>query len=62
MIDKSTYCVFYFNKNYVASLNSKSKRNLLTNLERRSGTKIAYQYAVKAKKEIINLYNEKLDC
>ena len=62
MIDKSTYCVFYFNKNYVTSLNSKSKRNLLTNLERRSGTKIAYQYAVKAKKEIINLYNEKLDC
>ena len=44
MIDSSAYCVFYYNENYIAPL----KRN--------SGTKIAYQYAVKKKKTIINLY------
>ena len=44
MIDSSTYCVFYYDESYVASL----KRN--------SGTKIAYIYAVKKKKKIINLY------
>lgn len=44
MIDNASYCVFYYNKNYISSL----KRN--------SGTKIAYEYAVKKKKRIINLY------
>lgn len=44
MIDKSKYCVFYCNEKY----NPISKGN--------SGTKIAYSYAVKKKKEIINLY------
>lgn len=45
MIDKSTYCVFYYDKN--SPLKHQPKRN--------SGTKIAYDYAVKKKKEIINL-------
>ena len=44
MIDQSTYCIFYYNENYVPL----SKRN--------SGTKLAYQYAVKKGKRIINLY------
>lgn len=44
MIDRSTYCVFYYNENYIPP----SKRN--------SGTKIAYKYALKKKKEIFNLY------
>ena len=46
MIDNSTYCVFYYNEKYVLSL----KRN--------SGTKIAYDYATKKNKRIINLYKE----
>ena len=45
MIDNSNFCVFYYNKNYVP-----------LNPQRSSGTKIAYKYAVKSKKEIINLY------
>ena len=45
MINNSTYCVFYYNKNYVP------------NIKRNSGTKIAYEYAKKKKKEIINLYD-----
>ena len=43
MIDDCTYCVFYYNESYNVPL-------------KRSGTKIAYNYAVKKKKEIINLY------
>ncbi|MBQ7339699.1 MAG: hypothetical protein IJW43_02460 [Clostridia bacterium] len=43
MIEKSTYCVFYCNDKYVIST-------------RNSGTKIAYNYAVKKKKIIINVY------
>ena len=44
MICNSTYCVFYYNEKHAQEL----KRN--------SGTKIAYNYAIKKKKEIINLY------
>lgn len=43
MIDKSTYCVFYYNVNFVP-------------INRVSGTKIAYDYAKKKCKKIINLY------
>ncbi len=43
MIDQSTYCIFYYNEDYVPL----SKRN--------SGTKLAYKYAVKKEKSIINL-------
>ena len=46
MINLSTYCVFYYNENYIPQL--KNQRN--------SGTKIAYNYAIKKKKKIINLY------
>jgi uncharacterized phage-like protein YoqJ len=43
MIDQSTYCIFYYDENYIPS----SRRN--------SGTKIAYAYALKKKKDVINL-------
>ena len=52
MIDKSTYCVFYYNENYVAPY----KRYSLLPSRRNSGTKIAYNYAIKKKKQVINLY------
>ena len=38
--------IFYFNKNYIP-----------TPSNRKSGTKIAFAYAQKKKKQIINLYN-----
>ncbi|MBQ2717065.1 MAG: DUF1273 family protein [Clostridia bacterium] len=57
MIDNSTYCVFYYNENYIPSLKYPPKRNTLFTTRRNSGTKIAYEYAVRKKKEIINLYN-----
>ena len=46
MIDKSDYCIFYYNPEYI------KKRNVPTN----SGTEIAYNYAKSLKKEIINIY------
>ena len=55
MIDKSDYCVFYYNKHYVAPLKKQSKHTALPRSRRQSGTKIAYNYAMKKKKAIINL-------
>ena len=45
MIDKSDYCVFYYNTEYI------KKRNVPTN----SGTEIAYNYAKSAEKTIFNI-------
>ena len=45
MIDNSRYCLIYYNEKY----NPKT---------RKSGTKLAYDYAVKRQKEIINLFLE----
>ena len=56
MIDKSTYCVFYYNEKYLPPLKKQSKGLERVKLKRNSGTKIAYDYAIKRKKEIINLY------
>ena len=44
LIDKSDICLFYYNDNYRTKNNTKS------------GTKLAYDYALKKKKEIINIY------
>ena len=44
MIDESAYCVFYYDKNYLPP----TKTN--------SGTKIAYEYALRKKKTVINLF------
>ena len=45
MIDKSTFCIVYFNKNYSPE-----------DGPRKSGTKIAYDYAIKKNKKIINVF------
>ena len=49
MIDCSTYCVFYYNENYTPISCQQVKG--------KSGTKIAYEYAIKRNKTIINTYN-----
>ena len=59
LIDKSTYCVFYYNENYIPELKRAPKYNMLLPSRRKSGTKIAYEYALKKKKQIINLYTNK---
>jgi len=56
MIENSEYCIFYYNENYIPTSRRKTKHNVPVTLRRNSGTKIAYEYAVKKKKKIINLY------
>ena len=46
MINNSSHCIFYYNPNYVPPNN------------RKSGTKVAYEYATKKKKIILNLYEQ----
>lgn len=48
MIDKSDFCIFYFNSNY------------LPKTKTQSGTRIAYDYAIKKGKEILNVFRYKL--
>ncbi len=55
MIDKSDFGVVYYNKNYVPS-SGRNSTNALTDYQSKSGTKIAYDYAVKKGIEILNLF------
>ena len=54
MIDNSDYCIFYYDSNYIPLLQS-SKQNALHEAKR-SGTKLAFEYAQKKHKNIINLF------
>ena len=54
MINKADYCVVYYDENYAPPRRRNSKRDLL-DYQPKSGTAVAYDYAVKKKKEIINL-------
>jgi len=56
MIDASDFCVFYYNENYKPTLRKKSKRDVSL-YQPKSGTKIAYEYAKKKGKKIINIYD-----
>ena len=58
MIKNSTYCIFYYNKNYIPISKKQPKNDMVLQKTRKSGTKIAYEYAVKKKKIIINLYKD----
>lgn len=50
MIMDSDYCVFYYNKNYVAQHRYK------IGVARKSGTQVAFDFAKKHKKKIVNLF------
>lgn len=55
MIDKSDICVFYYNKNYLPEKRKQAKRNISC-YQPNSGTKLAYIYAQRKKKQIINVF------
>lgn len=55
MIDHSQYCVVYYDENYLPPRRKNSRRDL-TDYRPKSGTKVAYNYAVRKNKEIINVY------
>ena len=54
MIKLSDFCVFYYNKEYKPNAKKYSKSSLTT-YQPKSGTKLAFEYARKANKKIINL-------
>lgn len=55
MIDKSRVCVVFYNPEYTPP-RRKSSRNVLTDYQPKSGTKIAYDYAKRKNKTIINVF------
>ena len=55
MINKSTYCVVYYNEDY-ASPKNENDRDVM-NSPHKSGTKLAYDFAEKNGNKIINVYS-----
>ena len=55
MINHSKFCVVYYDKNYLPPRRKNSKRDLF-DYQPQSGTAVAYDYAVKNKKIIINCF------
>lgn len=53
MIDASDYCVFYYDPNYESKIKSTSRFGI--GYQPKSGTALAFEYAVKKKKHIINV-------
>lgn len=58
MIDNSDICVFYFNKDYLPP-KRKAPNKFLPDYQPKSGTAIAYAYAMQKKKQIYNTFLEK---
>ena len=54
MIDASAVCVFYYDETYAPPKRKQSKK-ALSEYQPQSGTRLAYEYAVKKKKQIVNL-------
>ena len=57
MIDKSDFCIVYYDENYLPPRRRNSRRDL-TDYQPKSGTKVAYDYAVRKKKTIINMLDD----
>ena len=55
MIDKSSFCVVYYDENYLPPRRKNSRRDL-TDDQPKSGTHLAYEYAVKRCAEVINVF------
>ena len=53
MIKQSKFCVVYYDENYIPPRRKNSRRDLF-DYQPKSGTAVAYDYAVKKKKEINN--------
>ncbi len=60
MIDKSDYCIFYYNENYKPNVRKRAK-NDISYYQPKSGTATALKYAQQKKKNIIFANNYK-DC
>lgn len=58
MIDASDVCIFYYNKDYKPPIR-KSPNKYLQDYQPKSGTAIAFNYALQKKKHIINFFEPK---
>ncbi len=56
MIDNSDYCIFYYDGSYKPKMRKCSKKSFCY-YQPNSGTKLAYKYAIKKNKNIINIKN-----
>ena len=54
MIDESDVCIFYYDEKYQPPLRKQSRR-ALNDYQPKSGTRVAYEYAKRKKKDVINL-------
>ena len=54
MINKSDFCVIYYDENYLPPRRKNSRREL-TDCQPKSGTAVAYEYAMKKNRFIINV-------
>ena len=55
MIDNSSYCVIYYDENYLLPRRKNSKKDV-SDYQPVSGTKTAYDYSIKKNRTIINLF------
>ena len=55
MIDISNFCIFYYDENYLPPRRRKNNSPLSV-YQPKSGTKVAYEYAIKNKIKIINVW------
>ena len=56
MINKSKFCVVYYDESYLPPRRRNSRRDL-TDYQPKSGTRIAYEYAIKKELTIINIFD-----
>lgn len=54
LINNSSYCIIYYDENYNPNRRKNSRKDLF-DYQPKSGTKVAYDYAVKKKRTIINI-------
>ncbi len=59
MIDRSDVCVFYYDKDYLPPKRKQSQREYCA-YQPKSGTAIAFAYAIRKKKQIVNLFSIKV--
>ncbi len=58
MIRESDICVFYYDENYLPKRRKMNKHSI-SDYQPKSGTAVAYEYAVSKNKKIINIYSNK---
>ena len=57
MIDNSDICIFYYDKNYLPPTRKYSK-NIVFEYQPKSGTELAFKYAEKKNKILVNVYEK----